>query len=59
MTWYTGMCGIMAMGILYELAFVINECVCEGFGSNGFVTKMQPFPMMVTIGQMSLAVWAT
>jgi hypothetical protein len=21
------------------------KCVCRGFGSNGFVTKAQPFPM--------------
>ena len=44
MTWYTGMCGIMAMGLLYELT-LWSVCVGEGFGSNGFVTKMQPFPM--------------
>jgi hypothetical protein len=31
----------------------VSMCVWGGggFGSNGFVTKMQPFPMMVTIGQ--------
>jgi hypothetical protein len=43
MTWYTGMCGIMVMGLLYGLA-LWSMCV-GGFGSNGFVTKMQPFPM--------------
>jgi hypothetical protein len=25
--------------------FIANECVWGGFGSNGFVTNMQPFPM--------------
>jgi hypothetical protein len=25
--------------------FMVNVCVLRGFGSNGFVTKMQPFPM--------------
>jgi hypothetical protein len=24
---------------------MVNVCVCRGFGSNGFVTKAQPFPM--------------
>jgi hypothetical protein len=24
---------------------MVNVCACGGFGSNGFVTKMQPFPM--------------
>jgi hypothetical protein len=42
------MCGIMAMNLLYRLA-LWSMCVCVGggggFGSNGFVTKMQPFPM--------------
>jgi hypothetical protein len=40
------MCGIMAMGLLYGLTLWLM-CVCGGgggFGSNGFVTKMQPFP---------------
>jgi hypothetical protein len=43
MTWYTDMCGIMAMGLLYKLILWSNVCV--GFGSNGFVTKMQSFSM--------------
>jgi hypothetical protein len=41
------MCGIMALGLLYELA-LWSMCVCRGgggFGSNGFVNKMQSFPM--------------
>jgi hypothetical protein len=38
------MCGIMAMGLLYGLA-LWSVCVCGGFGSNGLVIKMQPFPM--------------
>jgi hypothetical protein len=25
--------------------FIANECVGGGFGSNGFVTNTQPFPM--------------
>ena len=43
MTWYTGTCGTMAMGLLYGLTLWSNVCV--GFGSNGFMTKMRPFPM--------------
>jgi hypothetical protein len=43
MTWYTDMFGIMSMGLLYGLTLWSNVCV--GFGSNGFVTKTQPFPM--------------
>jgi hypothetical protein len=43
MTWYTDTCGIIAMGLLYRLTLGSNVCV--GFGSNGFVTKMQPFPI--------------
>jgi hypothetical protein len=38
------MCGIMNMGLLYGLA-LWSVCVWEGFGSNGFVIKTQPFPM--------------
>jgi hypothetical protein len=41
------MCGIIAMGLLYGLA-LWSMCVCVGgggFRSNGFVIKMQPFPM--------------
>jgi hypothetical protein len=39
------MCSMIAMGLLYVLAY--GQCVCGGgcFGSNDFVTKMQPFPM--------------
>jgi hypothetical protein len=32
MTWYTGMCGIMAMGLLYELAL---WSMCVGGGGGG------------------------
>jgi hypothetical protein len=49
MTWYTGMCGIMAISLLYELAYSQCVYVCVGggggFGSNDFMTKMQSFPM--------------
>jgi hypothetical protein len=42
------MCSMMAMGLLYVLA-LWSMCVWGGgggrFGSNGFVTKMQPFPI--------------
>jgi hypothetical protein len=44
MTWYNGTCGIMAMGLIYELT-LWSMCVGGGgFGSNGFVIKTQPFP---------------
>jgi hypothetical protein len=38
MTWYTGMCGIMTMGLLYKLVLWL-VCECRGFESNGFVTN--------------------
>jgi hypothetical protein len=41
--WYTSTRGIMAIGLLYMLTLWSNVCV--GFGSNGFVTKTQLFPM--------------
>jgi hypothetical protein len=44
MTWYTGMCNIMAMGILYGLTLWSNVCVWA-LNPIFFVTKMQPFPM--------------
>ena len=44
MTWYTSMCGITTMDLLYRL-YTMVKCVYGGFGSNGFVTKTQPFPM--------------
>jgi hypothetical protein len=44
MIWYTGMCGIMAISLLYELTLWL-VCVGVGFGSNGFVIKMQSFPI--------------
>jgi hypothetical protein len=47
MTWYTDMCGIMAMDLLYGLA-LWSMCVYlggGGFQSNDFLTKMQPFPL--------------
>jgi hypothetical protein len=44
MTWYIDTCGIMAIGLLYGLTFMV-KCMCVGFGSNGFVTKTQPFLM--------------
>jgi hypothetical protein len=43
MTWYTGTCGTIAIGLLYGLTLWSNVCV--GFGSTDFVTKAQPFPM--------------
>jgi hypothetical protein len=33
------------MDLLYGLTLWTNACVCVGFGSNGLVTKTQPFPM--------------
>ena len=42
MTWYTGMCIIMAMGLLYRLT-LWSVCVWGAFESNGFVIKTQPF----------------
>ena len=42
MTWYIGMCGIMAMGILYTLALWSNVCVIWALDS------------MVVCGQCSL-----
>jgi hypothetical protein len=30
MTWYTGICGILAMGLLYMLALWSNVCVLYG-----------------------------
>jgi hypothetical protein len=44
MTWYTSTCGIKAMGLLNGLT-LWSACGGGGFGSNGFVTKMQPFPI--------------
>jgi hypothetical protein len=43
MTWYTGTCGVMTMSLLYGLTLWSNVCV--DFGSNGFMTKTQSFPM--------------
>jgi hypothetical protein len=34
----------MAMGLLYGLT-LWSMCVCGGFGSNGFVIKIQSFPI--------------
>jgi hypothetical protein len=31
--------------LIIHISFMVNVCVCEGFGSNGFVIKMQPFPI--------------
>jgi hypothetical protein len=46
MTWHTGMCGIMAISLLYGLT-LWSMCMWgrEDFGSNGLVIKMQPFLM--------------
>jgi hypothetical protein len=44
MTWYTGTCSIMAMGLLYRLT-LWSMCMCGGFGSNGFVNMAQLFSM--------------
>jgi hypothetical protein len=38
------MCDIMVIGLLYGLT-LWPACVWGGFGSNDFVTKMQPFLM--------------
>jgi hypothetical protein len=44
MTWYTSMCGIMGgHGLTIRVNFMV-KCV-YGFGSNGFVSKGQSFPM--------------
>ena len=32
-------------GLTIQVSFMVSMCVWGGFGSNGFVTKMQPFPM--------------
>ena len=32
-------------GLTIRVSFMVNVCVWKGFGSNGFVTKMQSFPM--------------
>jgi hypothetical protein len=48
MTWYTGTCGIMAMSLLYRLTLWSvwgGGGGRGGFGSNGFVTKTQLFPI--------------
>jgi hypothetical protein len=44
MIWYTGMCGIMAISLLYGLT-LWSMCVWGrgDFGSNGLVIKTQPF----------------
>ena len=36
----------MAMGLLYVLALWSNVCIIWGFGSIGFMTMMQLFPMV-------------
>jgi hypothetical protein len=45
MTWYTSTRGITATGLLYRLTLWSCVCLCGGFGSNSFLTKVQPFPM--------------
>jgi hypothetical protein len=45
MTWYTSTCGITATGLLYRLTLWLCVCLCGGFGSNSFLTKVQQFPM--------------
>jgi hypothetical protein len=37
---------VMAMGLLYMLALWSNVCIIWSFGSIGFVTMVQPFPMV-------------
>ena len=45
MTWYTSMCGIMAMDLLYELA-LWSTCACVGtLDPMVLWPMMQPFPM--------------
>jgi hypothetical protein len=43
MIWYTDMCGIMAIGLLYVLA-LWSMCVWGGFGSNGFMINDAVIP---------------
>ena len=43
MTWYTGT-WYNGYGLAIWVNFII-KCVCVRFGSNGFMTKMQRFPM--------------
>ena len=38
------MYGSNGHGLTIRVNFMV-KCVCVDFGSNGFVTKMQPFPM--------------
>jgi hypothetical protein len=52
MTWYTGMCGIIAMGLLYGLA-LWSMCACVGA-----LDLMTLDQWMVTIGRTSLVMWA-
>jgi hypothetical protein len=45
-TWYAGMCGINShMLTIYTLYYGQMCVLCRGFRSNGFITKVQPFPM--------------
>ena len=45
MTWYAGMCSINSHRLTIQTSYYGQMCVCGGFGSNGFVTKVQPFLM--------------
>jgi hypothetical protein len=46
MTWYAGTCGINSYGLTVYTSYCGQMCVLyRGFGSNGFVTNMQSFPM--------------
>jgi hypothetical protein len=38
MTWYSGMCGIMAISLLYELAY--SQCVYVCVGGGGALDPM-------------------
>jgi hypothetical protein len=44
-TWYTGTCGNNGHGLTIRVSFMVNVCVCGGFGSNDSWPMMQSFPM--------------
>jgi hypothetical protein len=45
------------MGLLYILALWSNKCVIRGFGSIGFVTTVQPFPMVRSLYDDVISWW--
>jgi hypothetical protein len=46
MTWYTGTCGSNGHGFTIHVSFMVKCVRYTGFGSIGFVTLVQPFPMI-------------